>query len=63
VDLLWEVHQWERWVLILVGGGEQVSEIARSLGMPIGTALSQLRRGRSHLAAMLKQRRRVARAR
>lgn len=59
MDLLWEVHQWERWVLILVGGGEQVSEIARSLGMPIGTALSQLRRGRSHLAAMLKQRRRV----
>ncbi|WP_437763733.1 hypothetical protein WMF27_39340 [Sorangium sp. So ce281] len=38
LELLWEVHPRERGGLILVGVGEQVSEIARSLGMPVATA-------------------------
>ncbi|WP_437309596.1 sigma factor-like helix-turn-helix DNA-binding protein [Sorangium sp. So ce388] len=57
LDLLWLVEPRERKVLILVGEGEQVSEVARSLGSPIGTAFSRLRRGRSRLAAVLKRRR------
>ncbi|WP_373372231.1 sigma factor-like helix-turn-helix DNA-binding protein [Sorangium atrum] len=56
LDLLWLV---ERRVLILVGEGEQVSEVARSLGLPLGTAFSRLRRGRKRLAAVLKRRRRL----
>ncbi|WP_437595779.1 sigma factor-like helix-turn-helix DNA-binding protein [Sorangium sp. So ce590] len=58
LDLLWLVAPRERRVLILVGEGEQVSEIARSLGLPVGTAFSRLRRGRSRLAAVLKRWRR-----
>ncbi|WP_437905937.1 sigma factor-like helix-turn-helix DNA-binding protein [Sorangium sp. So ce327] len=53
LDLLWLVEPRERKVLILVGEGEQVSEVARSLGVPIGTAFSWLRRGRGRLAAAL----------
>ncbi|WP_437666941.1 sigma factor-like helix-turn-helix DNA-binding protein [Sorangium sp. So ce1182] len=50
LDLLWVVEPRERRVLILVGEGEQVSEVARSLGLPLGTAFSRLRRGRTHSA-------------
>ncbi|WP_437535060.1 sigma factor-like helix-turn-helix DNA-binding protein [Sorangium sp. So ce726] len=49
----------ERRVLILVGEGEQVSEVARNLGVPIGTAFSRLRRGRKRLAHVLKRWRRA----
>lgn len=35
----------EREVLILAGKGEQMSKVARSLGMRIGTAFPRLRRG------------------
>ncbi|WP_437621652.1 RNA polymerase sigma factor [Sorangium sp. So ce1151] len=59
LELLWLVEPRERWVLVLVGEGEQVSEVARSLGMPIGTAFSRLRRGRKRLVAVLKRRRRM----
>ncbi|WP_437684279.1 hypothetical protein [Sorangium sp. So ce131] len=41
LELLWLVEFRERWVLILVGEGEQVSEVARSLGMPVGTAFAR----------------------
>jgi RNA polymerase sigma-70 factor (ECF subfamily) len=41
LDLLWEVHPRERRGLLLLGEGEQVSEIARNLGMPTGTAFSR----------------------
>jgi RNA polymerase sigma-70 factor (ECF subfamily) len=58
LDLLWEMHSRERRGLILVGEGERVSEIAASLGLPIGTAFSRLRRGRSRLATVLKRWRR-----
>ncbi|HTN90419.1 MAG TPA: sigma-70 family RNA polymerase sigma factor [Sorangium sp.] len=58
LDLLWLVEPRERRVLILVGEGDQVSGIARSLGLPIGTAFSRLRRGRKRLATMLKRWRR-----
>ncbi|WP_437925696.1 sigma factor-like helix-turn-helix DNA-binding protein [Sorangium sp. So ce291] len=58
LEMLWLVEPRERKVLILIGEGEQVSEVARSLGLPIGTALSRLRRGRRRLAAVLKRRRR-----
>ena len=44
LELLWLVETRERRVLILVGEGEPVSEVARSLGLPIGTAFSRLRR-------------------
>ncbi|MGK3985486.1 sigma factor-like helix-turn-helix DNA-binding protein [Sorangium sp. So ce136] len=54
VELLWLVEPRERRVLILVGEGEQVSAIARSLGVPIGTAFSRLRRGRLRLATVLR---------
>ncbi|WP_437595078.1 sigma factor-like helix-turn-helix DNA-binding protein [Sorangium sp. So ce1000] len=56
LKLLCQVAPRERKVLILVGEGEQVSEIARSLGIPVGTAFSRLRRGRRRLAAALKRR-------
>ncbi|XYI04196.1 sigma factor-like helix-turn-helix DNA-binding protein [Sorangium sp. So ce1128] len=56
LDLLWMVEPRERRVPILAGEGEQVSEVARSLGMPLGTAFSRLRRGRLRLAAVLKRR-------
>ncbi|WP_437666879.1 RNA polymerase sigma factor [Sorangium sp. So ce1182] len=59
LDLLWLVEPRERKVLILVGEGEQVSEVARSIGVPIGTAFGRLRRGRQRLAAVLKRRRRT----
>ncbi|MGK3965066.1 sigma-70 family RNA polymerase sigma factor [Sorangium sp. So ce118] len=59
LELLWLVEPRERTVLILVGEGEQVSEIARSLGVPIGTAFGRLRRGRRRLAAVLKRWRRL----
>ncbi|WP_437298890.1 hypothetical protein [Sorangium sp. So ce426] len=45
-------------MLTLVGEGEQVSEVARNLGVPTGTAFSRLRRGR-RLAAVLKLWRRM----
>ncbi|WP_436616297.1 sigma factor-like helix-turn-helix DNA-binding protein [Sorangium sp. So ce1024] len=45
-------------MLLLVGEGERVSEVARSLGLPVGTAFSRLRRGRRRLAAVLKRWRR-----
>ncbi|WP_437753997.1 hypothetical protein [Sorangium sp. So ce1389] len=38
LELLWLVEPRERRGLVLVGEGEQVSEVARSLGLPIGTA-------------------------
>lgn len=41
LELLWLVEPRERRVLILVGEGEQVSEVARCRGLPIGTAFSQ----------------------
>ncbi|XXT17580.1 hypothetical protein WME94_45860 [Sorangium sp. So ce429] len=44
-------------MMLLVGEGDQVSEIARSLAIPIGTAFSRLRRGRRRLATVLKRRR------
>ncbi|WP_437648307.1 sigma factor-like helix-turn-helix DNA-binding protein [Sorangium sp. So ce362] len=59
LELLWLVEPRERRVLILVGEGERVSEIARSLGMPVATAFSRLRRGRRRLAAVLKRWRRL----
>ncbi|WP_437935270.1 sigma factor-like helix-turn-helix DNA-binding protein [Sorangium sp. So ce341] len=59
LELLWLVEPRERLVLILVGEGEQVSEVARSLGLPVGTAFSRLRRGRSRLAAVFKHWRRL----
>lgn len=49
----------ERKVLFLAGEGEQVSEVARNLGVPIGTTFGRLRRGRKRLAAVLKRRRRL----
>ncbi|WP_437567872.1 RNA polymerase sigma factor [Sorangium sp. So ce542] len=57
LELLWLVEPRERRVLILVGEGEQVSQVARNLGLPLGTAFSRLRRGRIRLAAVLKRRR------
>ncbi|WP_437978881.1 hypothetical protein WMF11_22545 [Sorangium sp. So ce295] len=36
-------------LLLLIGEGEQVSQIARTLMMPTETALSRLRLGRKHL--------------
>ncbi|KYF68629.1 sigma factor-like helix-turn-helix DNA-binding protein [Sorangium cellulosum] len=59
LELLWLVEPRERRGLLLVGEGEQVSEVARSLGMPVGTAFSRRRRGRRRLAAVLKRRRRL----
>lgn len=59
LKLLWEVHSRERRALILVGEGEQVSQVARILKMPIGTAFSRLRQGRKHLAHVLKRWRRL----
>ncbi|WP_437623825.1 sigma factor-like helix-turn-helix DNA-binding protein [Sorangium sp. So ce1151] len=56
LDLLWLVEPRERKVLILVGEGEQVSEVARSLGVSIGTAFGRLRRARSRFAAVLMRR-------
>ncbi|WP_437625984.1 hypothetical protein [Sorangium sp. So ce1151] len=41
------------------GEGGQVSEVARSLGVPVGTAFGWLRRGRTRLAAVLKRWRRL----
>ncbi|WP_437719638.1 sigma factor-like helix-turn-helix DNA-binding protein [Sorangium sp. So ce448] len=58
LELLWRVEPRERRVLILVGVGEQVSEIARSLGMPVATAFSRFRRGRIRLVTVLKRWRR-----
>ncbi|KYG10182.1 hypothetical protein BE21_13555 [Sorangium cellulosum] len=49
----------ERIVLLLVGESEQVSEVARSLGLPVETAFSRLRLGRKHLAHVLKRWRRL----
>ncbi|WP_408022417.1 sigma factor-like helix-turn-helix DNA-binding protein [Sorangium sp. Soce836] len=43
----------ERAVLVLVGTGEDVTEVARVLRVPVGTAFTRLRRGRRRLAAML----------
>ncbi|WP_437953414.1 sigma factor-like helix-turn-helix DNA-binding protein [Sorangium sp. So ce296] len=43
----------ERAVLVLVGTGEAVTEVARVLGVPVGTAFTRLRRGRRRLAAVL----------
>ncbi|XXX78964.1 sigma factor-like helix-turn-helix DNA-binding protein [Sorangium sp. So ce134] len=60
LDLLWMVEPRERKVLILMGEGEHVSEIARSIGVPTGTAFSRLRRGRRRLAAVLKRWRRAS---
>ncbi|WP_437504953.1 RNA polymerase sigma factor [Sorangium sp. So ce1099] len=57
LDLLWLVEPRERGVLTLVCEGEQLSAIARSLWMPLGTAFSRLRRGRKRLAAVLRCRR------
>lgn len=48
----------ERRVLILVGEGERVSDVARRLRLPVGTAFSRLRRGRLRLATVLKRWRR-----
>ncbi|WP_437784487.1 sigma factor-like helix-turn-helix DNA-binding protein [Sorangium sp. So ce1097] len=59
LELLWLVEPRERRVLLLVGEGEKVSEVARSLGLPIGTGFSRLRRGRRRLAAVLKRWRRL----
>ncbi|AUX28177.1 MULTISPECIES: RNA polymerase sigma factor [Sorangium] len=59
LELLWLVEPRERRVLILVGEGEQVSQVARSLGLPIGTVFSRLRLGRKHLAYDLKRWRRL----
>ncbi|WP_437304499.1 sigma factor-like helix-turn-helix DNA-binding protein [Sorangium sp. So ce388] len=59
LELLWLVEPRERRVLLLVGEGEQVSQVARSLGLPPGTAFSRLRRGRSRLAHVLKRWRRL----
>ncbi|WP_437567017.1 MULTISPECIES: hypothetical protein [unclassified Sorangium] len=58
LELLWLVEPRERRVLILVGEGEQVSEVDRSLGVPIGTAFGRVRRGRRRPAAVLKRWRR-----
>ncbi|WP_437613351.1 sigma factor-like helix-turn-helix DNA-binding protein [Sorangium sp. So ce834] len=52
------VHPRERAVLVLVGTGEAVTEVARVLGMPVGTASSRLRRGRKRFAAVLARSRR-----
>ncbi|AUX46076.1 hypothetical protein SOCE26_075810 [Sorangium cellulosum] len=49
----------ERIILLLVGEGEQVSQVARSLGVPVETAFSRLRLGRKHLAHVLKRWRRL----
>ncbi|WP_437729473.1 sigma factor-like helix-turn-helix DNA-binding protein [Sorangium sp. So ce861] len=49
----------ERTVLLLVGEGEQVSQVARSLGLPVETAFSRLRLCRKHLAHVLKRWRRL----
>ncbi|WP_437805695.1 hypothetical protein [Sorangium sp. So ce1078] len=49
----------ERIVLLLVGEGEQVFQVARSLGVPVETAISRLRLGRKHLAHVLKRWRRL----
>ncbi|KYF52939.1 hypothetical protein BE08_35955 [Sorangium cellulosum] len=53
LEVLRLVHPRERAVLVLVGTGEAVTEVARVLGVPVGTAFSRLRRGRRRLAAML----------
>ncbi|WP_437952946.1 sigma factor-like helix-turn-helix DNA-binding protein [Sorangium sp. So ce296] len=58
LELLWLVEPQERRVLLLIGEGEQVSEVARSLGLSLETAFSWLRRGRRRLAAVLKRWRR-----
>jgi RNA polymerase sigma-70 factor (ECF subfamily) len=52
------VEPGERRVLILVGEGEPVSDVARRLKLPVGTAFSRLRRGRLRLATVLKRWRR-----
>ncbi|WP_159397817.1 RNA polymerase sigma factor [Sorangium cellulosum] len=49
----------ERIVLLLVGEGEQVSQVARILKMPVETAFSRLRLGRKHLAHVPKRWRRL----
>ncbi|WP_438006208.1 sigma factor-like helix-turn-helix DNA-binding protein [Sorangium sp. So ce321] len=56
LELLSLVEPRKRRVLLLGGEGEQVSEVARSLGLPAGTAFSRLRRGRRRLATVLKRR-------
>lgn len=43
-------------MLILVDKGEQVSEVVRSLGLLLRTALSRRRRGRSRLVTSFEQR-------
>ncbi|AGP39449.1 RNA polymerase sigma factor [Sorangium cellulosum] len=58
LELLWLVEPRERKVLVLVVEGEHVSEVARNLGVPQGTAFSRLRRGRKRFTAVLKRWRR-----
>lgn len=53
------IRSQERIVLLLVGEGEEVSEVARSLGLRTGTAFSRLRLGHKHLAHVLKRWRRL----
>ncbi|WP_437625460.1 RNA polymerase sigma factor [Sorangium sp. So ce1151] len=53
LKLLWLVHPRERTVLVLVSTGELVTEVARRLDLPGGTAFSRLRRGRKRFAAVL----------
>ncbi|MGK3985475.1 sigma factor-like helix-turn-helix DNA-binding protein [Sorangium sp. So ce136] len=55
LELLWLIEPRERRVLILVGEGEQVSEVARNLGLPVGTAFSRLRRGRRRFAVLMRR--------
>ncbi|KYG01795.1 hypothetical protein BE21_55885 [Sorangium cellulosum] len=56
LELLWLLEPRERRMLILVGEGEQVSEVVRSLGLPIETAFSRLRCGRSRRVTLFERR-------
>ncbi|WP_437656993.1 hypothetical protein [Sorangium sp. So ce1182] len=56
LELLSLVKPRKRRGLLLVGEGEQVSEVARSLGSPARSAFSRLRRGRRRLTTVLKRR-------
>ncbi|WP_437726112.1 hypothetical protein [Sorangium sp. So ce861] len=60
-DLLAQLRQLrprER-IVLLVGEGEQVFQVARILKMLVETAFTRLRLGRKHLAHVLKRWRRV----
>jgi DNA-directed RNA polymerase specialized sigma24 family protein len=59
LETLRKVHPRERAVLVLVGTGETVTEVARLLGVPVGTTFSRLRRGRHRVATTLARLRRV----